>query len=209
MNFKLLLLLILCPAVAIADRQAVTDEGDIVILKDDGTWEYADSTVIEAVDIDVNPTKFEKDDAAKFRLKSVKTDSEVWLDTKKWAFAKGANDEDAEYTFQIKDGDVYGQLISEQIELDIVTLTTAALDNARSASPGMTVTALEYRTVNDTELLFMKMEGAIQGTNYTFAGYYFSNASGSTQFLTYTGTNLYDKYSEDIESFLNGFTAPQ
>ncbi len=207
MQLKFFLLFFLFPCIAIADRQAVTDEGDVVILRDDGTWDFADSTVVEAVDIEVNPTQFEKSDTAKFKLKSVKTNSEVWIDAKKWAFAKGASDEDAEYNFQIKGGDVYGQLISEQIELDIITLTTAALNNARSASPGMKMTTLEYRSVNDTNVLFMKMEGAIQGTNYTFAGYYYSNASGSTQFLTYTGANLYDKYSEDIESFLNGFTA--
>lgn len=208
MKPKLLFLFVLLPYVAFADRQAVTDEGDIVILKDDGTWEFADSTIVESIDIDVNPTPYEKSETAKFKLKSVKTNSEVWIDAKKWSFAKGASDEDAEYNFQIKGGDVYGQLISEQIELDIVTLTTAALDNARSASPGMKMTALEYRTVNETKVLFMKMEGAIQGTNYTFAGYYYSNSSGSTQFLTYTGANLYDRYSEDIEMFLNGFTAP-
>lgn len=88
----------------------------------------------------------------------------------------------------------------------IVALTNVALKNAKSVAPGMKITKREYRVVNGTKVLFMEMQGILQGADFTFRGYYFSNSTGSTQFLTYTGTNLVEKYAQEIQSFLNGFS---
>ena len=52
----------------------------------------------------------------------------------------------------------------------------------------------------------MEMEGTLQGTSFTYLGYYYSNETGTTQFITYTGTSLVKKYRSDIEDFLNGFS---
>jgi len=189
-----------------ASQRAVTDEGDIVILNDDGTWAFESPDTVESVEIPTSEKQFTKTADSRFSVKSTKTNSEIWLDTKKWLFEKGATIDDAEYSFRLRGGDLYGQLISEQVELDIVALTDIALENARSVAPGMRIVKREFRVVNGTKVLFMEMQGILQGTGFTFRGYYFSNSTGSTQFLTYTGTNLADKYDQDIQSFLNGFS---
>jgi hypothetical protein len=49
----------------------------------------------------------------------------------------------------------------------------------------------------------MEMLGTIQGVKFKYLGYYYSDDSGSTQYLTYTGANLVEKYQTDIENFLN------
>ena len=53
----------------------------------------------------------------------------------------------------------------------------------------------------------MEMEGTIQSIRFTYLGYYYSDSFGSTQYLTYTGSSLVQKYRQDIDNFLNGFTS--
>lgn len=90
--------------------------------------------------------------------------------------------------------------------MDMDSLTEVALQNARNAAPDMRIIKREYRNVNGVRAIYMEMRGTTQGADFTFSGYYFSNDSGTTQFLTYTGTNLLGMYDAEIRSFLNGFS---
>ncbi|MFT7561728.1 MAG: hypothetical protein ACI93R_003659 [Flavobacteriales bacterium] len=50
------------------------------------------------------------------------------------------------------------------------------------------------------------MQGVLQGIDFTYLGHYYSDKHGSTQLLVFTGTNLIDKYQDDIWALLNGFS---
>ena len=52
----------------------------------------------------------------------------------------------------------------------------------------------------------MKMKGTIQGLKIIYYGYYYSNADGAFQFLTYTSQNVFNEYENDMLNFLNGLT---
>lgn len=191
---------------ALASIKAVTEEGEVVILKDDGTWLYEDGTSIERAPIITNPKTFSKGEESSFKLKSTKTDSIFWIEPKKWKFKKNNNGHDvAEYTFTVKGTDLYGMVISEQWEMDLEDLADLAINNAKEAAPDIKVVKQEYRIVNGHKVIYMEMEGTIQSIKFTYLGYYYSDKSGSTQYLTYTGTNLVKKYRKDIDDFLNGF----
>ena len=189
-----------------ASQRAVTDEGEIVILNDDGTWVFENPAAEEAVEISTNRRKFTKPRSSTFKLKSKRNNSQIWLDSKKWAIEKATPDEDTEYNFRLRGSDLYGQLITEQVVIDIEHLTQIALENARAAAPNMRITEREYRVVNGVKVIHMEMRGTVQGTDFTFSGYYHSNDTGTTQFLAYTGTSLVERYAEDIQDFLNGFS---
>ena len=129
------------------------------------------------------------------------------INPKKWKFKKNENGhESAEYTFQLKNGDLYGMAISEQVEIDVEELAKIAFDNARDAAPDTKIVKKEYRTVNGHKVIYMEMVGSIQSIKFKYLGYYYSNSSGSTQYLTYTSTNLVEKYKTEIDRFLNGFS---
>ena len=81
-----------------------------------------------------------------------------------------------------------------------------ALENAKKAAPDARIVKEEYRVVNGNKVIYLEMEGTIQGIKFKYLGYYYSGRSGSTQYLTYTGANLVGEYKKDIERFLNGFT---
>ena len=208
MKFYTLLALCFFALSSTASTKAITDEGDVVILNDNGTWAYEGGEPENEVKLEMNPSTFSTHSDSNFMLKSSKTNAAFWINPKKWSFKKNENGhEAAEYTFNAKGSDLYAMVISEQLEIQLEELVNIAFDNAKSAAPDVKMIKKEYRMVNGHKVIYMEMEGSIQSIKFTYFGYYFSDASGSTQYLTYTGSNLVGKYKEDIDNFLNGFTS--
>ena len=132
------------------------------------------------------------------------------INPKNWKFKKNENGHDAaEYTFRMRDSDLYAMAINEQVEIGIEDLANIAFTNAKNAAPDVRVVKKEYRVVNGHKVIYMEMLGTIQSVKFKYLGYYYSNETGSTQFLAYTGANLVDKYQKDIDVLLNGFSVNQ
>ncbi len=187
-----------------AQINAVTETGDEVILYENGTWKYLYDNVIENSEITVNDKEFVKDEKSTFLVKSKRLNVGIWIDPKRWKFTKGSENDDFEFQFQKKGGDLYAMLISEKMQIPIETLKGIAIENAKSVAPDIEVVKEEYRNVNGIKVLMMQMSGTIQGMRFTYYGYYYSNDNGTIQLLTYTGENLFDDYLDDSEVFLNG-----
>lgn len=193
-----------------SQKNAITDTGDEVILYEDGTWEYKNDgkglpPPDESEIIPTNPNTFEKPESASFLLKSDRINLGFWLNPKKWSFKKAVSNEDAEYELRYKDGDVYGMIITEQIDMPLSTLKSIALENARIVAPDLKIITEEYREVNGNKVLFLQMDGTTQGIKFSFYGYYYSNENGTTQFVTYTAQKLLDQYRDVCDELLNGF----
>ena len=197
-------ILLLLAATSYASQKAITDTGEEVILNGDGTWEYSDKAQKATNIIETNKKIFERPRDSSFLLKSTKNNSAYWINTDKWVFKKAKDSNQAEYGFKLKGEDLYGTAITEGIEVALESLADIALTNARTAAPDSKSVKQEFRIVNGKKVLYMTMNGTIQGMKFTYLGYYYSDASGSTQFVTYTGTKLVDKYKLEINDFLNG-----
>jgi len=190
---------------AIAQKKAVTENGEEVLLSDDGTWKYLnDSLKTDTATIPTNPITFSKGTSSTFLLKSTKFNVGIWLDPKKWTFGKGVNNEAAEYELNLKNGDLYAMLITENMEIPLKTLKEAAIKNATDAAPDLKLVKEEYRTVNKNKVSLLEMNGTAKGIKFTYYGYYYSNARGTLQFVSYTSQNLFSKFQTDIEGLLNG-----
>lgn len=187
-----------------AQQKAVTEKGEEVILFDDGTWVYQNEEVIEESEIPTNPKEFEKDEKSTFLLKSNKLKVGFWLDPKIWSFTKSTSNPAAEYEFQLKDEDLQAMVISEKIEIPLDAMPLIALENGKAAAPDLKIVNQEYRTVNGLKVLFLKMNGTMYGIKFSYYGYYYSNISGTVQFLIYTSQNLLDSYRRESEMLLNG-----
>lgn len=197
-------ILLLLAATSYADQKAITDTGEEVFLKSDGTWEYTGNAQKATNIIETVKKKFEKPRDSSFLLKSVKNNSAYWINTDKWSFEKPKVKHDAEYMFKLKGTDLFGMAINEGIEMPIESLADLAFENGRNAAPDMKIVRKEFRIVNGNKLICMEMNGTIQGIKFTYIGYYYSNSSGCTQLLTFTGTKLVAKYKSEIYDFLNG-----
>lgn len=200
------LMLVLAAAAAHAGQKAITDTGEEIIINSDGTWKYAEAEGRGAGgDIETNPKPFTKPKTSTFLLKSKKNRSAFWINPDKWLFKPSSKNTDAEYSLQLKGKDLYGLVIAEEVEIPMESLIEIALENAKSAGPDIHITKKEYRIVNGNKVIYMEMSGTIQGMKLTYLGYYYSDTSGTTQFLTYTASNLVNKYRTEIIELLNGF----
>ena len=121
-----------------------------------------------------------------------------------WSFNTPTDNPEAEYELQLKDGDLYGLIITEKVEIPIETLKVIALENAKAAAPNMSIVKEEFRNVNGLKVLLLHMNGTIQGIKFSYYGYYYSNSNGTVQFITYTSQNLLDGFKSKIEDLLNG-----
>jgi hypothetical protein len=207
MKLSITLLLCFFAFNVIAAQKAVTEEGDIVILNGDGTWLYEDDKGSGDIEIKTNPTVFKTPTNSKFALKSKKNNTVFSLNTKKWSFVKSKSDDAAvEYNFNLKAGDLYGMAITERIEIDLEKLVIIAFENAKEVAPDAKVVKKEYRVVNGNKLIYMEIIGTIESIKFKYMGYYFSDYSGSTQFIVYTGASLVNQYKAEINALLNGFS---
>jgi hypothetical protein len=204
MKLCLVLLAALVAPTCYAAQKAITDTGEEILIYSDGTWKYADSSKDAPAAIETNPARFVKPKSATFLLKSQKNQSAFWLDTDKWSFKRSKKNADAEYAMQLKGKDLYGLAISEEVQIPMESLIDIALENARNVAPDIHVVKKEYRVVNDNKVIFMQMSGTMQGMKISYLGYYYSDKSGTTQYITYTASNLVDKYRTEIDHFLNG-----
>jgi hypothetical protein len=204
---KLILLLICscCYSLAFAQKQAVTNEGEVVVLYADGSWEYENAEETETLEIPVNESRtFSSPKESTFLLKSSNFKVGFWINPQKWSFSKSTDGTQAEYELQLKGGDLYGLIITEQISIPMETLRNMALENGRAAAPDIKVIHEEYRMVNGVWVLLMQMNGTVQGIPFSYYGYYYSNENGTVQFITYTAQNLLNTYKESCEELLNG-----
>ncbi len=187
-----------------AQIKAITENGDEVLLYENGTWksQVKHSDLFGNAEIPENSVPFKKDSKSTFLLKSKVVNVGVWLNPNKWTISKG--NEPQEYKFTLKGESVYGMMITEKVEFSLETLKKAALTNAQNASADLELVREEYRTVNGNRVLMMQLEGTLQGIKFDFYGYYFSTSQGSVQLVTWTVKDLFSSQQMEMENLLNG-----
>lgn len=192
---------------AFSAEQAMTSSGKVVVLNDNGTWEYKNPEDLADFEkpLEMNSGVFSKPEDSDFVLKSKMNKSAFWFDSKKWKISKETNNENAEYSIEYRDGDIYGLMLNEGVEIVDKELIRIAHENILKIDPNAKLIEKEYRMVNGNKIIYMRNDFKFSGINASYLGYYFSNAKGSTQFIAYTSTNLVDKYKTEIDKLLNGF----
>lgn len=203
---KIVALLLFLPSVlfVFGQQKAVTDSGEEVILYDDGSWKYQNEEEQATKEIKLNEELFLKDESSTFLLKSSKVNVGFWINPKKWSFKKAEDNLDAEYELNLKSEDLYAMVISEKVEIPLETLKNLAFENGKEEAPDLKIVKEEYRNVNGIKVLFLHMNGTMQGIKFSYYGYYYSNNDGSVQFITYTSQNLMNVFINECDNLLNG-----
>ena len=194
---------ILISSTAYSQISAVTENGDEVFLYDDNTWIYKNENLSNKSLLSISYPIYNYDKNSTFLVKSNTIKMGVYIDPKKWSFNKSLSDE-YEYEFELKNEELFAMMINEKIEMPLENLKELAFYNFSFAADDARIVNQEFRSVNDLLILMLHMEGTIEGLSIFYYGYYFSNDKGTTQFVTYSTTNLFDSYKFEIEKFLNG-----
>ena len=203
LNVIVALTLFFCVSEVIGQISAITHNGQEVVLHQDGTWTYVEEDNTELIELNTNPKKFVKG-AGGYLLKSSRTNTGIYMD-KKWQQIKGQGNAEIEYTFRLKDQDAYGMLITERIQVPMERMADLAFFNASNVSEDAKIVEKEYRFVNGKKVLYLRMNARVQGIDFAYLGYFYSDENGTTQLLMYTGKSLLDEYEPRIEEFMNGF----
>ncbi len=123
-------------------------------------------------------------------------------DPAEWTFTKSTDGSASEYDFENSNGSVFGQVIAEELELDMDTLEETVLANAQAADPKAEITSSTDKMVNGKNVRVLEMKATIEGLNFVYYGYYYTGAEGTLQVMTWTTSNLSDKYRADADVVL-------
>lgn len=190
--------------IASGQINAVTENGEEVILFDNGTWKY--TNINPAYDTRLDTPVVVKSKDATFLVKSKVTKTGVYINPKKWSFKAEESGGPVEYMFNMKNGGAYAMLITEKIELSLQLLQTLALENARKVAPDAHFTSEETRVVNGNVVKVLGISGTLRGVGFSYLGYYYVGEIGTIQLVGYTSDNLFKEYKSEIEELLNGLT---
>jgi hypothetical protein len=186
-----------------ADQKASTENGQEVILHDDGTWTYVVKST--AAKIAGGAALYTKDPNAVLQYKGKRGNFGLYLSSGEWTQVPKSSNPSAEAQFEFKDGDVWAVIISERLTMPLDTLKEAALAYWREADADARIIKEERRRVNGKEVLCLIANVKPRGIPLTFYGYYYSGKQGAVQVVTWTGQNLFDEVKPEMGKFLNGF----
>lgn len=190
---------------SLSQIKAVTETGEEVLLFSNGTWKYTEA-VKDNEEILTNEEIFKKPASANFLLKSKHAEVGFWVDPKKWNFEKGASNSPAEYNFSLKENNsVMAMVVSEPMGMDLMSLRKFALNNIQEVSSSFKILKEEYRMVNGLKILKIEAEATVEGINFSYINYYYSDSLSTIQFLGFTAKTLIRKNAALIEELLNGF----
>lgn len=178
---------------------ATTEDGRKVILEKDGSWKFYSATKSSPTDTGGSYQKPEESTTV-FKAKGDKF--LLWFNPLKWQQKK--SDDSDKPTFVHKDGDIYAMVIAERFTMAPEALKELAIKNALNVAPDTKVVHEESRIVNGKKVLCMRMDGTIDGVQFSYYGYYYAGKAGIVQLLTYTSQNLFSEYESEMTAFLNG-----
>ncbi len=184
---------------AVGQQRAKTEKGDLVILHDDGRWEYEKKPMILAT-----PKEYNKPSKSKKFLKGDKDAYGIWYDDKKWILQDSLPTRDVTFAFSHLGGEGFALVIAERVELSRDKLKEIALKNAKEVAPDIKIVNEEIRKVNGYDVLMLQLKGTIEGVTFVYYSYYYTGKIGAVQFITYTSDNLFSEYRDDFEDLLNG-----
>ncbi|MBP7901180.1 MAG: hypothetical protein KA015_00025 [Spirochaetes bacterium] len=188
------------------DIKATTEDGKTIILSENGTWKYdkkaeekkTDQLVTQQFNTPADSTSIYNAKRGNFTIK---------YNPSKWEILSTSLNQMAEASFQHSSGDAYGMIITERIRIPMENFESIVVDNAQKAATNVEITKSEIRLVNGKQVKFIELTGIIQGINFVYNYYVYSDSKGSTQITLFTSKELYPEYKLDFENFLNGFNA--
>lgn len=202
----LLSILFFIPCFVTAQINAVTEEGYQIQVFDDGTWKYVDTTLNEKRFIKENKSVFQVPKNSKYNVSSKVVDVKIMLDEDEWYFIPTPKSDVSEFSFNNKNEEIYGIVISEKAQIPLENLRNIALINARDNVENLRVIEEEYRFVNDVKVLYISFEGEVESLPLVYNNYYYSGEDGVVQFVTYAQKEIALKNKELMFDLLNGFT---
>jgi hypothetical protein len=127
----------------------------------------------------------------------------LWINPKEW---QQSDSRQGRIGFRQLNGEGYAMIISEPgvVPNGLSGLKTAIFANVKNNVPDMKVTLDDKRTVTGHDVLYLGMEGTVDGVPLRYLYYAYSGSSGTIQILTYTSKDTFEKNLPTFTELLNG-----
>lgn len=177
-----------------------TADGKEIILDTDGTWKYAPEKQR------VSGAKLIRDSKATTFVKSKLVPFGVWIDPEAWKISTKKNNEDAEFEFSYRAGDVYALMINEGLGLSYDYMKNFLVEHFNEGDDveeGRLVRE-EERMVNGLPVTYLQFDVLIHKVPFSVILYVYIGENETIQLMAFTTTKQLAKYQPAIENFLNG-----
>lgn len=192
-------LLLLAGTLAYADDQVVQVNGKTVVLHDDFTWAYvqsSDGLQASGLQLTKSPAmdKVWKDPSGKFQIS---------YQSSRWSETKPLNDN---AVFSIKNATTtgWGSLIYDGLQIPLSAMEKVVVSNAKNIDPDAKLINTQECTVNGTPGELVTYTATTSGLGFTFLSFLANNASGTVQFVFFTSTSEFDKLRASFIEAIGG-----
>jgi len=128
----------------------------------------------------------------------------IKYDPKKWNQRRSDEVGHFKFIHSSSDGYAMAMVIAERIPTPIDSLPDIVLSAIHSAGLNATIVFKEKRTVNGTDVWFLKMDGEVDTVPIVYCGYYYGGKGGTVQVVAFTAKTLFSEFEKDFMDFLNG-----
>lgn len=191
-----------------AQLTAITENGDSLVIFANGTWDYLENfrdgkDGLE--DMEINESPFSKSPEAQQKVTGKTGMYNFHYDREKLKrLPPGQLNEDAEFTFLVKDEDAYVMIIYEKMNMPVETLSNIALSNLIEHAPNANIDLREWRTVNGKKMICQQISATVTGIELVYLSYFFTDERGSIQLHTFCGKSYFEELRSSLEEYLNG-----
>lgn len=194
-------LALFAPCPASAAIKAVTEDGRSVVLREDGTWAFADQGKAD-------PPRFARSALQNKQLPGLSAKYDFYYDPAQWSLMEQNLEPASEYEFEHSSGLVRALVMAHPGSTDINALEQRVLANIRKADDKAFVLYKEDRLVNGARVLCLQISAMIQESPVVFFTYLYQGKGYGVQAAVYAVESVFNSMYGDLEMFLNGLTAP-
>ncbi len=213
MNKILFIALFLYSTTAISQIKGITEDGKEIVLFENKTWKFVNESDAAALEtILTNPTKFERDKAGTFLIKSKKLNSGIYFNPKEWKVSTQTSFPLVEYMFTKLNTDpqTMAFLLTEKVQIPTYkNLKDIAISNIQRVADYFRLKESEFRTVNGLKVLCLRYVANTKGLDFEYMVYYYLESDGYSAFSVFSPQKDFEKNLAKTEELLNGLVAVQ
>lgn len=169
--------------------RAITEDGRKVILRTDGQWIF-DTTQDKAIP---RASNVYQTNVPGFSLT---------YDNTKWK--PQPSDTKGMQVFRHTTYPLFSMAISDEMPATVEAMKSVALYHAKKADPNAKIITEEMRKIGEKDILTLKFMAKIENLPFFYYGNYYANQSGNVQVVCYTSQQLFHKYENECQQFIDG-----
>lgn len=207
MKFKFLLVFSLVPFISWSMQKALTGSGEIVLLNDNGTWEYQSKTKQKNSSSSSNSDlTYNKSSKQTLAVKSSINNSIVWFDPNKWQTGKENAKGESEFYLSHKNLPLYAFVINEKTPIPFELLAKANLIQLEDNKLLEKFNIIQEGKIkiNGNKFVTIEYDASSRGIDISYFNVMYSDNAGTTQVIVYSFNGKLYEYADELFEFISG-----